>query len=394
MSGELKDKTAIVGIGWTEYTKNSGVSVLTLALRAAKRAIADSGLETKDIDGVVTFALGDSVGAAMVATHLGLPVLHHLTDISSGGSAGCLVIARAAMAVATGQANNVLVFRAMNGASGVSYSAGDRTAIRAATGAGSDAEPQFLAPYGALLAQQYFSWLTRRHMIKYGTTTKQLGAVAISTRKHACLNERAMMRSPMTWEDYEKSPWICEPLRLFDCCLTSDGACALVVTSAERARNLKHPPVYITAAAEGSGPYSRGGMWANYLPDHAECYAKYVAPLLWQRAGMEPKDIDIAEIYDCFTYSVICQLEDFGFCKKGEGGPFVEGGRIGLGGELPVNTHGGLLSEAYIHGLNSAVEAVSQLRGEAGARQVKAAETALVTAGGAGALGSALILRK
>jgi acetyl-CoA acetyltransferase len=231
-------------------------------------------------------------------------------------------------------------------------------------------------------------------MVKYGTTTKQLGAVAVTCRGNACLNERAMMRTPMTMEDYEKAPVIAEPFRVFDCCLQSDGACAVVVTSAERAKELKQKPVYIMGAAEGSGPYGRGGMWGNYWPDHAECYAKYVAPDLFNMAGVTPRDIDVAEIYDCFTYSVIVQLEDFGFCKKGEGGAFVEGGRIQLGGELPINTCGGLLSEAYIHGLNLVVEAVSQLRGDAGSRQVKDAEIALVTAGGAATTGSALILRR
>jgi len=392
----FKDSTAIVGIGGypTPYTKNSGVSVLTLALQASKNAIEDAGLTLKDIDGIVTFSLNDSVNTNMVATHLGLPVLRYAVDYTAGGNVACAVVANAAMAVATGQANNVLVYRAMNGSSGIRYSEGDRTTLRSATSVGSDAEPQFLAPYGALVAPHYFALLTRRHMIQYGLTSRQLGAVAVTCRKNALMNDRAQMRKPMTMEDYENNRVIYDPLRVYDCCLTSDGACALVVTSAEKARDLKHPPVYIMATAEGSGPYPRGLMWANYWHDHTESWAKYVAPTLWERAGIGPKDIGFAELYDCFTVSVTCQLEDFGFCKKGEGGPFVEGGRIGLTGELPINTNGGLLSEAYIHGLNLTVEAVSQLRGDAGVRQVRNAEIGLVTAGGAGSMGSSLILRR
>ncbi len=393
---DFKDRTAIVGIGWSpsRYTKNSGVSVLTLALHASKNAIEDSGLLVKDIDGIVTYSLNDTVNSNVVATQLGLLALQYAVDYTAGGNVACAVVANAAMAVATGMANNVLVYRAMNGSSGIRYSMGDRNEIRAGTSSGSDAESQFLSPYGVFVAPHYFALLTRRHMIQYGLTSRQLGAVAVTCRKNALMNERAQMQKPMTLEDYENSPVIYDPLRVYDCCLTSDGACALIITSAERARALKHTPVYVMAAAEGGGPGCRGPMWSPYRPDSTESYAKYIAPALWERAGIGPKDIDFAELYDCFTISVTCQLEDFGFCKKGEGGPFAEQRRIDLTGELPVNTHGGLLSEAYIHGLNNVVEAVSQLRGDAGVRQVKDAEVGLVSAGGAGTMGNALILRR
>ena len=392
----FKDRTAIVGIGWSpdRYTKYSGVSVLTLALRASKNAIEDSGLLVEDIDGIVTYSLNDSVNSNVVATQLGLPTLQYAVDYTAGGNVACSVVSNAAMAVATGMAKNVLVYRSMNGSSGIRYSMGDRNVIRAGTSSGSDAEPQFLSPYGAFVAPHFFALLTRRHMIQYGLTSRQLGAVAVTCRKNALMNDRAQMQKPMTMEDYDNNTVIYDPLRVYDCCLTSDGACALIVTSAERAKGLRRRPVYIMAAAEGGGPGCRGIMWSPNRPDYAESWAKYIAPTLWERAGIVPKDIDFAELYDCFTVSVTCQLEDFGFCKKGEGGPFAEEGRMELTGELPVNTQGGLLSEAYIHGLNNVVEAVSQLRGDAGVRQVKNAEIGLVSAGGAASMGSALILKR
>lgn len=389
----MKEQTAIVGIGWTKYTKESGKTPLALALEASRNAIEDSGLAVKDIDGVVSYSLQDSVSTSLVATSLGLPILRYSQDESAGGGVACSVVSNAAMAVASGMANNVLVFRAMNGSSGLRYSRGDRTALRSGTGVGSDAETQFLAPYGATVASHYYALITRRHMFKYGTTPQQLGAVAITSRKHACLNERAMMRSPLTMEKYESSPIFFDPLRLLDCCLMTDGACALIATASERARDLRHPPVYIMAAAQGTGPYGQG-LWSNYWTDHTESAAKYIGPDLFGRAGITPKDINVAELYDAFTITVIIQLEDFGFCEKGEGGPYVQGGRIEIGGKMPVNTHGGLLSEAYINGLNSVVEGVSQLRGEAGKRQVRNAEIGLVAAAGGTIPGSALILRR
>jgi acetyl-CoA acetyltransferase len=234
-------------------------------------------------------------------------------------------------------------------------------------------------------------------MALYGTTEEQLGSVAITTREYAVMNERAVMRKPMTMEDYLGSRMIAWPLRLFDICLETDGACALLVTSAERARDTKHRPIYVMAAAHGGGPATSGhdenlGLYLRWK-EHTEFYGKHIAPDLYGMAGITPQDIDVAEIYDDMTIAVIFQLEDFGFCKKGEGGPFVAEGNTKLTGKLPTNTHGGLMSEAYIHGLNHTFEAVSQLRGDAGLRQVKNAEIALTTGMGA-AVGSALILRR
>lgn len=389
---KFNSSAAIAGMGWTAYTRNSGRSVESLALEACRNAIADAGLQLADIDGLVTFGLGDTSTTSVVATGLGLPRVHHYADYGAGGNMACGIVLQAAMAVATGQANNVVVYRALNGASGVRYGGPRFSELLASSSIHSDAEPQFLDTCGITMPAQHFALLCRRHMIKYGTTEMDLAAIAINSREYAVQNDRAMKREPMSLDDYLASPWIAEPFRMLDCCLQSDGACALVVTSTERARDLRHRPVTIRAGITGSGPSNRGLMWGNYWNDHSECYARFVADRLFEQAEVARAELDFAQIYDCFTYSVIAQLEDFGLCEKGGGGAFFREGHARLGGQLPVNTNGGLLSEAYIHGLNSVVEAVSQLRGDAGSRQVKGAELGLVTAGGAASSGSALIL--
>ena len=390
MTWELNHKPAIVGIGGTRYSKSSGVSVLGLAAEACQKAIDDSGLAVREVDGIVTFGMNDSVQPQEVAACLGLSNLRYHMDYWGGGPTSNQVVATAAMAVATGMANNVVCFRALNGRSGRRLGgAGERPST--------EGEAQFLIPFGWTSFAHCFAVWATRHMAVYGTTSRQLGMVAVTARQHATTNERAMMCIPMTLTDYFNSPMICWPFRLFDICLETDGGCALVVTSAERARHLRHRPVYISAAIHGGGP-NPAGYGLNLAPyirwkDHTESYARYIAPELFARAGVTPKDVDIAEIYDEMTIATIIQLEDFGFCQKGEGGPFVEEGRTAIGGDIPVNTHGGLLSEGYLHGLNHVVEAVSQLRGDAGPRQVKDAEVALTTGMG-GPTGSALILRR
>ena len=382
----LKDKYAITGVGETPYTKNSNTPVLNLAVEACRKAAEDAGIDAKDVDGIISYNFNDSAPAIGVATALGIPAAGYAVDFAGGGNAANLITLAACAAIGAGLAKTVLCFRAMNGRSGFRLGGGREFQARGIT--------QYTAPFGWITYPQAMAMWCRRHIIKYGTTAEQLGEVAVSSRENAMLNPRAMQRSPMTMDDYLASRFIVEPFRLYDICLESDGACAVLITSADRARDMKQKPVYIMAGAYGGGPDQGEDLFdAIRWPEHARNYSAYIAEDLWKSAGVGPSDIDVAEIYDCFTYSVLMQLEGFGFCKEGEGGPFVASGAIRRDGSLPVNTHGGLLSEAYIHGFNHVLEAVRQLRGDAGPLQVKDAEIALTTAG-AMTCGSAMVLRR
>jgi len=381
---KLRDKYAIAGIGATDYSKNSGVSTRVMAAEACKKAAADAGVPLDEIDGVMSFNLGDSALGITVATELGLPKAHYVNDVCGGGNVAAMVVLAAAAAIEAGLATNVLVYRSMNGRSGLRLGGSRDIPAR-------DFQ-QYTVPFGWISYPQAMAMWCRRHMAKHGTNSEHLGSIATTFREHAAQNVRAMQRAPMSMDDYMSSRPIVDPFRMLDICLESDGACAVLVTSSERSRDMKQKPVYIMGGAYGGGP-NQGFDFADVLrwPDLAHNYSPYIAGDLWNSAGIGPKDIDFAEIYDCFTYSVIMQLEGFGFCKEGEGGPFALEGRIRRSGELPVNTHGGLLSEAYIHGFNHTIEAVEQLRGQSGARQLAKADVALVTAG-AMTCGSAMVL--
>ena len=381
----LRDKYAIAGIGWTEFSKNSGRTVRSLASEACLKATHDAGLTVKDIDGFVSFNFNDSVPAIAVATEIGVPAAGYAVDFLGGGNAANLIILTAVAAIEAGLAKNVLCYRAMNGRSGFRLGGGRELAAHGIT--------QYTAPFGWITYPQAMAMWCRRHIIEYGTTSEQLGEVAVTFRQNASINPRAMQRTPITMDDYMASKMIVEPFRMLDICLETDGACAVLVTKAERAADMRHKPIRIMGGAYGGGPDQGEDLFdAIRWPDHSHNYAKYIADDLWKSAGVGPKDVDVAEIYDCFTYSILMQLEGLGFCKEGEGGPFVQDGRIAKGGALPLNTHGGLLSEGYIHGLNHVIEAVQQLRGDAGPRQVPEAEICLTTAG-AMTCGSALVLR-
>ena len=387
---DFRDKIAIVGIGATPGMKQSGVSVLTLATQAVKEAIDDAGLTSKDIDGIATNNGPDSVTPHQVATALGVPELKWSGVYTGGGFASNTAVLTAAAMVNMDVCNYAVVYRAQNGRSGVRIGGQGRF-----SGAGGPPRVRGAAGgmlYGMATPPQGFAMKARAHMEKYGTTSEQLGWIAVTTRYHASLNPLSQMPSPITLEDHQTSRWVVEPFHLLDCCLDTDQACALIVTTAERAKSLKHRPVHILGAAAGTGPMStHGDMW----PDLTELYGKYTASRVFEMAGVTPKDIDAVELYDCFTSITLVQLEDFGFVNRGEGGPFVEGGhRIRLGGELPVNTHGGNLSEAYRQGLGHVIEGARQLRHELPAEhQVKNAELILTTGQG-GPHGAALILRK
>ena len=382
----LRDKNAIAGIGWTEFSKASGRTVRSLASEACLKAIADAGLKVGDIDGFVSFNFNDSAPAMAVATEIGVPNAMYAVDFLAGGNGANLITLTAAAAIEAGLAKNVLCYRAMNGRSGFRLGGGRDMTAHGIT--------QYTAPFGWITYPQAMAMWARRHMIEYGTTAEDLGEIAVQFRKHASDNSRAMQRTPITMDDYMSSKMIVEPFRMLDICLETDGACAVLVTSAERAKDMAKKPVYIMGGAYGGGPDQGEDLFdAIRWPDHSHNYAKYIADDLWKSAGIGPKDVDFAEIYDCFTYSILMQLEGFGFCKEGEAAGFVKGGRIARDGALPLNTHGGLLSEGYIHGLNHVIEAVQQLRGEAGHRQVKKNEICMTTAG-AMTCGSAMILRR
>ena len=382
----LRDKAAIVGIGETEYSRNSGMSDVALLLQASVRAIEDAGLTPKDIDGIV---LGyTNVVAENLMTNFGTKDMAYSASVHLGGASAVASLQSAAMAAATGVATNILCVAGWNGYSELRISSGMEDQPQLAI----SQLRSFEEPYGVFVPAQWYAPMARRHMYEYGTTSRQFGAVAVTMRKHAQLNDKAIMRGkPITIEDHQNSRMVADPFRLLDCCLESDGAAAVVVTSGERAKDMRHQPVYVMGVAEGHPDFP--DQIAN-RPVLTELGIKKAAPRAFAMAGVVPKDIDVAEIYDCFTYIVICQLEDIGFCNKGEGGSFVEAGHIKLGRELPVNTHGGLLSQAHVLGMNHVVEAVKQLRGSAGKAQVKDAEIALVSGYGDLGDGSIAILRR
>jgi acetyl-CoA acetyltransferase len=387
----LRDQACIVGIGETAYTRGSGsgMSDVALQLQAATRAIQDAGLKTQQIDGIMPGIFQGNAEDYMV--NLGITNLRYSATVHMGGASPVASLASAAMAVTMGVANYVLIPTGWNGYSGVR--ARDSHVVYASDMAISGPYNNYYKPYGTTAAPQTYGWVAHRYIHEFGTKPEQTGAVALAMRKHAQLNENAVMRGrPMTMEDYLGSPMVAYPFRLFDCCLETDGAAAVVVTSEERARDLKPPPVYIMGVAEGR-PFPPDDV--TNRKDFSSTGLTTAAPQAFAMAGVTPGDIDFVELYDSFTINVIRQLEEAGFCKRGEGGAFVEGGRIELGGALPVNTHGGLLSEAHIQGINHLVEAVRQLRGEAGERQVQDAELGVVTnMGGGWGSSSIAVLRR
>lgn len=386
----LKDKACIVGIGDTPVCRKpgSGLSEMGIQLKAAVAALEDAGLKAKQIDGIMPFP---NVGKAEAfAASLGCTNLRFAATLHMGGAAPVGSIRAAAMAVVTGAADYVMVPAGWNGFSGARVretSANDPDSIP-----GARIARDFYMPFGLTAPPQWYALMARRHMHEYGTTYEQLGAVAIAMRKHAQLNPTALMHGkPLTMEDYLASQMIADPYRLFDCCVETDGAAAFIVTSVERALDMKQKPIYIMGAAAGQ-PYPADEI--TNRPEFHRTGLTNAAPEAFRMAGITPADADFAEIYDCFTFEVIQQLEEAGFCQRGEGGAFVENGGIELGGRLPVNTHGGLLSHAHTLGIGHVVEAVRQLRGDAGQRQVQDAEIGVVTGWGDFGDGSIAILRR
>jgi len=374
---------AISGTGATAYTKASGTSVLSLADQAARAAIADAGLTPADIDGIGSFmVMHDSVPTVALATSLALPTLRWQLDLDLGGQAPCHLVAQAAAAIATGQARHVLVFRAMNGRSG------PRVGTMQFHGGG--APYRYPIGYDAYL--MYVAMWGQRFLYETGQGPEDLGAVAVAQRVHAARNPAAVRREPLDLESYLAMPYVVEPYRAPDCTIEVDGACAVVVSALDAARDLRHPPAVIASGGYRAGPRPGLDIGDHLLwDDMTRNYTSHLRDELFGRAGIAPTDVQVAEIYDCFTSTVLMGLEGLGICERGGSGEFVRSGATALDGRMPMNTHGGLLAEGYLHGMNTVVEAARQVQGVAGDRQAPQHEVVAVTSG---ALmdGSAMVL--
>ncbi|MER6196788.1 lipid-transfer protein [Streptomyces sp. NPDC001586] len=366
----LGGRAAIAGIGATEFSKDSGRSELKLAVEAVHAALDDAGLTPADVDGMVTFSM-DSSPEITVAQAAGIGDLSFFSRIHYGGGAACATVQQAALAVATGVAEVVVCYRAFNERSGRRFGSGVQQREPSAEGAALG----WSLPWGLLTPASWVAMTAQRYLHTYHLTPEAFGHVAVTDRRHAANNPAAYFHGkPITLAEHAASRWIVEPLRLLDCCQETDGGQALVVTTAERARDLRHAPAVITAAAQGAGRRQEA-MTSFYRDDLIGLpEMDVVARQLWRTSGLRPSDIDVGILYDHFTPFVLMQLEEFGFCKPGEAADFV------AADALPINTHGGQLGEAYLHGMNGIAEAVRQLRGTS-VNQVAGAAHALVTAG-------------
>ncbi|MCU1460578.1 MAG: lipid-transfer protein [Acidimicrobiales bacterium] len=377
-SNLLKDKAAVAGIGATEFSKASGRSELRLACEAVMAAIDDAGLEPSDVDGMVTYT-ADTNPEIEIARSIGIGELSFFSRIHHGGGAACGTIQQAAMAVTTGVADVVVAYRAFNERSGNRFGTGVQG--RPPQANADSAHFSWYAPFGLLTPAQWVAMFATRYMHEFGATSEDFGRISVADRKHAATNPKAWFyEQPITLEDHQNSRWIVEPLHLLDCCQESDGAQAVLVTTTERARDLKQKPAVIRASAQGAG--REQDMMTSYYRESITGLPEMglVARQLWNTTGLGPDDIQTAVIYDHFTPFALVQLEEFGFCKPGEAKDFIRDGTIELGGRLPINTHGGQLGEAYIHGMNGIAEGVRQVRGTS-VNQVEGTEHVLVTAG-------------
>ena len=374
----ISGRAAIAGLGATEFSKNSGRTELRLAMEATLAALADAGIDPKDVDGFSSYSV-DKVPEYEIARLLGARQVNFFSQVPHGGGAACAPILHAAMAVATGVCKTVVVYRAMN----------ERSWYRFGTGSyGFGSTPFFdnvnygwYMPHGFHTPASWVGMFARRYMHTYGATSEDFGRVAVAVRDFASTNPNAFFYGkPITLEEHQASRWICEPLHLLDCCQESDGAVAMVITSSERARDLKAKPVFIKAAAQGvtEGQQSMTSFYRKEITGLPEM--GHVAKQLWAQARLTPKDVQSAILYDHFSPFVLPQLEEFGFVPRGEAKDFIRAGEHARGGSLPINTNGGQLGEAYIHGMNGVAEAVRQVRGTA-ANQVADVENVLVTAG-------------
>jgi acetyl-CoA acetyltransferase len=368
----IKDQTAVAGIGQTAFGKGLPDTELSLACQAISMALDDAGIHPSEVDGLASFTMEPN-REVDVARSVGLGDVTFFSQVGYGGGAACGVVGHAAMAVATGQCNVAVAWRARKRADKGSRPWAQAEARLSDNG-------QWTRPFGIIRPVDEIAMLTRRYMHEYGGTRQHLANIAVAFRKHAARNPASTMgHKPLTRDDYMNARWISEPLCLFDNCLETDGALAVVITSAERARDLKQRPALIHSFAQGLPPQHQ--TMTNYFTDDPlRGPAWTAARRMWDMADVTPADVDVAQLYDAFSPLIILSLEGYGFCKRGDGGPFTDNGNIELGGRLPVNTSGGGMSEAYVHGFNLVLEGVRQIRGTSTA-QVDRADVSLVTSG-------------
>jgi len=381
----IRDRVAIAGIGSTPFAKSLPASELSLACQAIVAALDDAGIPPAEVDGLSSFAMEPN-REVEVARNVGMGNITWFSQVGYGGGAGCAVVGHAAMAVATGQCRVAVAWRARKRGARASRpwaQVGERV----------EGTGQWSRPWGLLRPVDEIAMLARRYMHEYGATRDHLANVALAFRKHANRNPAAVMHErPLSREQYMESRWVSEPLCLFDNCLESDGACALVLVPAARAADLRQPPVLVHSYGQGINPEHQT-MTNYHRDDPLRGPAWACAEVLWRHAEFGPADVDVAQIYDAFSPLVPLSLEGYGFCGRGEGGPFTDDGAIEWpDGRLPVNTSGGGMSEAYVHGINLVVEGVRQMRATSTA-QVAGAQTCLVTSG-EGVPTSALLLRR
>lgn len=362
---------AIAGIGATKPVRRSERGLRALVIEACQAAIADAGLDPSEIDGVMSdgLVMPATVPRDYVAAQFGIDRRFD-GGMSFGGAGSAAAPLHAQLAISSGEAKAVLYYFGVDWGTRVSgpYGFHDLYAGKMA----------FEKPYGFTGQPSYFALWTRRYMHEFGLTERDLATIAVTFRENARLHPNSQMTAPMTYDDYFAARVVSEPLRVPDCCLITDGACAYVITSLERARDLKRPPVRVLGAGFGSEPVTGDDTFTQPGGMMRITGARAATERALRRAGITLNDVDFAQLYDCFTISCLLQIEEIGFCKRGEGAAFIREKGIGIGGKLPINTHGGLLSHSYLLGVEHVLEAVRQLRGDAGPAQVKNAEIGLV----------------
>jgi acetyl-CoA acetyltransferase len=351
----LRDRYCIVGVGETEYSRDSRRTTRAMAVEAIRKAMQDAGLRAGDVDGMMSYQNNDSTPSNWVAGDLGIR-LDFFMDVVGGGSSTEALIGLAMGAIEAGMCKTVAIFRSMNGYSEVRI--GGTGARSAAPVRGQDLAQ---VPFGMRSAGQAFALTFMRHMYDYGTTSEQVAHVKVAHSKHASMNPKALFKERLTVQDVVSSRWIVKPLHLLDCCLETDNATCLIVTPAERARNLRQRPVYVMGVAGRTSKPRTDFHWAHGPVSRVAGY--YAKDIVFGQAGITPEDVDVTGSYDAFTFTTMLQLEEYGFCRKGEGGPYVASGAIELGGRRPNNTSGGHLCEGYTHGMSMVIENVRQLRG-------------------------------